>query len=146
MRPQCTFILKDGLRCGLRTQRGDRRFCRNHTANASKVGTFQPKPTDPDAILEKLLRDSDPAIRLRALEMYEKREAAKSAAKRESFDARVLTADETAIALFAIAIMDSVRNAHGYKTPPRGPFALPPSARAPLLSMLEAIPETLSKA
>jgi len=66
---RCTAIAASGLRCARWCAAGET-LCGKHLPNATPAGVAQPMPLTPEEILERLMRDSDPSIRLRAVSEY----------------------------------------------------------------------------
>jgi hypothetical protein len=64
----CVATCADGSKCGRRAPLGEQ-LCSIHK-NGAPGKRFQPKPRTPKEIVEKLLTDSDPSVRLRALDMW----------------------------------------------------------------------------
>lgn len=78
--PRCSCTTKDGTQCGRRVKDGSQPpVCSVHRDQQKRQGQaganhFAPVERTPLEIIKKLMRDSDPAIRLRAVEMFQKYE------------------------------------------------------------------------
>jgi hypothetical protein len=74
-RIRCACVAADGQQCGRTVTDGSQPpICHIHRnkANGTLAGIAQPKTRTPKEIIEKLLTDSDPSVRLRAVEMWQK--------------------------------------------------------------------------
>lgn len=154
-RKRCAFMLADGSRCGLSREANDPKFCIAHSGNRAPSSTqFKPNPQtnepDTDVIVRQLLRDKDPAIRLRAVEMFEKRQTAAAAGTSQKRDHRALvnalTSVEHEILKFATSVINAVKTTHGVKTDSLPLRTLSSEARDGLQSMLDAVPQELIEA
>jgi hypothetical protein len=101
----CIALAADGSRCGRYPKPGER-LCSKHQPNAQPVGVIAQQDTDDLAVLlQRLTKDRDPQIRLRAIDLLLKHEERRSAkcpecerrAERDRLNVeftRVLTDDE----------------------------------------------------
>lgn len=79
--PRCAAVTRDGSPCGRRVKDGSQPpLCHLHKPGATVPNTFQPAERSPLEIIQKLMNDSDPSIRLRAVDMYQKYEEKKGCA------------------------------------------------------------------
>src|SRR5262245_13705850 len=115
-RIRCSCVAADGTQCGRSVTDGSQPpICHihRHKANGTLAGIAQPAQRTPEEIVRKLLDDSDPSVRLRAVEMWQKhfesRNADNGAGHRDLI--RLLTDDEKAALREAIDWIDAIKDA-----------------------------------
>ncbi|HKW00715.1 MAG TPA: hypothetical protein VJN96_12880 [Vicinamibacterales bacterium] len=138
---RCSFInAHDGKQCRRNVKDGaPGDLCHIHLGQSG--GAVKPRSDNPDVILQRLLRDPKPAIRLKALDMWLKRSPS-PVTQREKWEDRA-TSEEQNMLRFALAIMNVVRKAHGFAERVLAPYTLARESRASIAAMLAEVPEVL---
>lgn len=137
--PRCSAATKDGTQCGRRVKDDSiPPLCHIHLAQQqgrSVSPLTEPAEIDEEAILKKLMRDPDPAIRLRAVGAWLDYKAKKRDAAQRPDDWRpffkALTDDERARMLELLQAVEDFKETIYARDPTLRPDGEPPPPRAP---------------